>query len=254
MRSGVALVMLLAACGPKGAAKAPEPEAPEARSPLAEALAAARASHDAGDDEACNEALGGIDEAWLGSELDAQVLALAKTCGGISDDFCDHYVDDSLYCTLKLAVDLAPRRAYGAAAAAPCGFGGHAVSVALPGDADRCVAIEPGAGAELDELDDEGNAPAGACPRLVFLERDGEGARVVEAGVTSESFLDSPSDCCNASHLAALREGDALRIVLHSDGPARDCFGGTASVDHFDVYRVEGDRLEVEAQLGVLMH
>ena len=260
------LTLVLAACGPK-TAKAPEPvenetekavatpdwrPTEEQRGKLLEALAAARAAQQAEDLDGCLEAVGGIEEEWLGSELDAQALELAMTCGGLSDDFCDYYVDDSVYCALKLAIDLAPRRAYAAAVAAPCGFGSHEISVAVSDD--RCVAIEPGAGATLEELDGDGEGPTGACPRLIFLERDGAGVRVVEAGVANESFLDSISDCCNASHLAAMREGDTLRIVLHSDGPGRDCFGGTASIDHFDVYRLDGDRLEVEAQLGVSMH
>jgi hypothetical protein len=264
----VAILVVLAGCGSNGKPAAPTPidnqteqpaakdwrPSPEQRAQLRAKLDEARAAHQAEDDEGCQGSLGEIEAAWLGSELDAQVLALAMTCTGWTEEFCDYYIDDNTYCTLKLETELAPRRAYADAVAAPCGFGGHDISVAIPGEPDRCVAIERGAGAELEDLDEDGEAPAGSCPRLVVLERDGTGARVVELVRTTPSVLDSISDCCNATELAASRAGDALRIVLSSGGPARDCFGGTASVDQFEVYRVDGDQLVLEAQLNVGMH
>jgi hypothetical protein len=269
MRFGLALLVLLvvAACGPRGQAP-PKPlgnesDAPpakewgpsaEQRAQLEAVLAEARAAHDADDDVTCGDTLAEIVPEWLGSELDEQVLEVAMACTGRGDAFCDYYLDDDIYCTLKLESELAPRRAFADAVAAPCGFGSHELSVALPGEADRCVAVEPGAGVELEELDDEGEGPEGACPRLVVLERDGAGARTVEMTREGTGFLDSVSDCCHAATLAARRDGESLRIVLTSDGPSRDCFGGTASVDEFEVYRVDGDRLVLETQLSVLMH
>jgi hypothetical protein len=264
---GLTIALVLAACGPRGTA-APKPvgnesEAPPAREwrPTAEqrarleaVIAEARAAHDAEDAEGCAEKLGEVVPEWLGSELDAGLLELAMACAGRSDGYCDYYLEDDVYCALKLETELAPRRAFADAARARCGFGNHELSVALPGEADRCVAVEPGAGAELEELDDEGVAPEGACPRLVVLERDGAGARTVEIAREGQSFLDSVSDCCHASELAARRDGESLRIVLSSGGPSRDCFGGTASVDEFEVFRLDGDRLVLETQHSVLMH
>jgi hypothetical protein len=253
MRHGWLLVAV-AACGGRSA-PAPAPignqtEEPrrdwrptaEQREQLAAAIAEARAAAEQEETEACLAAITQIEPAWLGSELDAQALEAAMACTNRSDDFCDHYVDDEPFCALQLEVDLAPRRAWADAVVEPCGFGGRVVSTSIPGEPDRCVAIEPGPDEE------------GACPRVVVLERARGAPRVVDVERVGESFLDSPSDCCHASQLAARRDGDAVRIVLSSDGPARDCFGGTAAIDQFEVYRLDGDRFVLEAQLGVSMH
>jgi hypothetical protein len=257
------VLLVISACGGKQTAAPPPPgnDVPEAAPGDADkvraVVAAARTAKESGDDAACLEQLATIDAAWLGSDADQEALELAMGCAGRTDDYCDYYLDafqdEDPYCLLKLEVDLAPRHAFADAVAVPCGFATaeELTTVAIPGDADRCIAILPGAGMELEDLPDDGSAPPGTCPSLGLVARDG---KITPSPRTGSSFLDSPSDCCHADALGIRRDPDTIRVVLSSDGPARDCFGGTASVDEFDVYAFDGVGFTLEQSLAVGMH
>lgn len=208
----------------------------------------------AGDKQGCLDTLAEFEEAWVPRAVLAAraMLHTAKQCLEWKESSCDYYTDQNVVCSLALELELAPRARYAAAKTTRCPFKTKVRgAIALPGVADRCVAIQHGRGAKLEELDGDGNAPAGACPNLVLL--DGHGV-VGKRDPQPETFLDAVSDCCHATVLRTLRDGDRTLVILTSDGPARDCFGGTASVDEWEVFRVEGDRLIPHESLRVLMH
>ncbi len=236
---------------PATAALPPHPQ-------LAAVLTAATAQRDAGDRAACVERLATIDAAWLGSTPQATAaLALMQDCAGRDDPFCDYYLegivegDGNEYCVLSLAVAFGPRLAYEDAAAMPCGFAAAEGAIAVPGDPTRCLAVEPGAGIELDDLPDDGDVPPGTCAQVLELTRDGASRPLA---IDGGSFIEDPSTCCSAGPIRARRHGDAVEVILESGGPARDCFGGTASIDQLEVFRLDGARLTELADLGVGMH
>ena len=208
----------------------------------------------AGDKQDCLDTLSEFEEAWVPRAVPAAraMLHTAKQCLEWKESSCDYYTDQNVVCSLALELELAPRARYAAAKTTRCPFKTKLKgAVALPGIADRCVAVQHGRGAKLEELDGDGNAPAGACPDLVIVDKTGV---VGKRDAQPETFLDAVSDCCHATVLRTLRDGDRTLVILTSDGPARDCFGGTASVDEWEVFRVDGDRLIPHESLRVLMH
>lgn len=257
------LVFGLAACGPHVAATPVHdtpPPARHGRAELAQVIERVRAAAAQGDRAGCVGELGQIDDAWLGDpEQDEQALVAAAECTHRTDRGCDYYTEaltdePDPYCVLALKVALAPRAAYADASSPRCGFGDLDVMAGLPGDADRCVGISPGNGVDLDQLDAQGNAPPGSCPHLVLLERHGTQVTSTDLALGGRSMLDNPSNCCHATELATRRGPHGAQLLLSSGGPARDCFGGTASVDELEVWDLTDHRLAPVADLGVMMH
>lgn len=265
----IAIVLVAAACGGKPAptaavdkrAAAPDPDAPAEVPPdpaVDRAIAAARAQRDAGDRAACVETLRALaaDERVGAAAQGQAALALMKDCSGRTEDSCDYYLDlaedDAAYCELALAVELGPRRAYDDAAPSTCGFPAPEGAVALPGDPDRCLALIAGDGIALEDLPEDGaDLPAGVCPTVVVVDRAGGSTPIERDG---PSYLDDASTCCAAGVLRTRLHGDDLELVVESGGPSRDCFGGTASVDQFQVFRLDGARLRAIVDLAVGMH
>ena len=227
---------------------------------------AALLQHKLGDDAGCLETLASFKPAWV-AEAPRPAKAMRHNAGLCSEeeveDACDYYTADSVACDLSLALELAPRHAYRGAQRQTCqlklpreaGDTGPEDAIQIPGEPTRCLDIRSGRmdddeAAEEEEPDEENQV----CPRLVLFEKRAGKLEESDLDTPEETMLQRPSDCCHASVLETVVSAQGAFIILHSDGPNRDCFGGTASVDEYEVYRWRAGELELVADHSVSMH
>lgn len=80
------------------------------------------------------------------------------------------------------------------------------------------------------------------CPRPVLAVLDNEGVMTVRFLPLAEgSYLADPAACCLGGEISVNPKDGRVRIA--TDGPGADCFGGSASATHQDIYRWDGSEL-----------
>lgn len=122
-----------------------------------------------------------------------------------------------------------------------------------PGDA--CFALVDGEAPEgaADSADpDDDMMPDQVCPEVELRTAAGARRLSAEGGELGGGF------CCGVSAITTAVVGGQRYVMVRPSGEdsmfIRDCLGGTASATPVSVYRVEGDRLVLEADRTVVWH
>jgi hypothetical protein len=166
----------------------------------------------------------------------------AKLCTP-REDGCDYKLDhDVPYCQLSLAAEYAGRSVVKGFEAKKCPVKKHEDAVVV----DDATCIELGA---FERKGKEEDLDA-TCGELFLVDAKGKKTRLD----VPDSWLTSTSDCCNAHKVSVKLGKDGAQILVASDGPSRDCFGGTATSDYMTVFDLKGGKLVVSEDLTVGWH
>jgi hypothetical protein len=168
----------------------------------------------------------------------------AKLCSDWgAEDSCDYKLDDDKpVCRLALALEYAARNPFKPAFPA-CDLDKKKDGVKLREGV--CLrASEAVRKGDEEDLDME-------CPVFSLVEKKDEKLVTTKLAIDGESWATDPSNCCCVGKLGVNPDGT---IVVTNDTPCRDCFGGTATIDLFEVYKLQGATLQRINDATVVLH
>lgn len=247
--------------------------------------------HKNGDDRACLDTIGSYEHRWAkkvpkaasalvhnaqlcaGVELETnceawdELMALHESSESDERASADYLAEEKelkariATCELSQSLNAARRNLYREARVVACPLSLPADSqgrsapdgqgIQLTAEPTRCLDTRGGEKVDVDHPRHED--ASFVCPRLTLFERRAGKVQATVLPTPDGSLLQRTGDCCNASILETVSQGSETLVVLRSDGPARDCFGGTATTDEFEVYRWRNGALEQIEALSILL-
>ncbi len=211
------------------------------------------AAYKAGDLERCRKIFNEVDDdaATAFPKASKALLYNANLCAP-REEYCDYKLDhDEPVCRMKLALEYARRNELTGFVAKKCPIAGHADGTAiLPAAGAKAACIELGEYVRKEDY-------AADCPAVFLVEDRGAGKpsrQKLAEGKGGVGWIAETSDCCSVGNPTVRTTNGKNELLFSSGGLARDCFGGTAAVDHMTTYELRGTTLEMTGDYDIGWH